>query len=48
MLDDIEGSRLPKFRLIFIGNKKAGKTSLINQFINSKYNTEYYPTTYIT
>lgn len=48
MLDDLEGNRLPKLRLIFIGNKKVGKTAIINQFINSKFNTEYYPTTYLT
>ena len=40
----IDGKLNPKFRMILLGSKKVGKTSLINQMINNNFREDYYPT----
>jgi GTPase SAR1 family protein len=40
----LDGRQNPKFRLIMLGSKKVGKTSLLNQTINNFFRNEYYPT----
>jgi GTPase SAR1 family protein len=44
----IDGRSIPKLRLILLGSKKVGKTSLINQITNSIFRPEYYPTKNLT
>ena len=40
----LDGNLNPKYRLIVLGSKKVGKTSLINLLINNNYRDVYYPT----
>lgn len=40
----LDGNLNPKYRMIVLGTKKVGKTSLINVFINNNFRDEYYPT----
>jgi GTPase SAR1 family protein len=40
----IDGNRLPKFRVILLGNSKVGKTSLIERYMNHNFREEYFPT----
>jgi GTPase SAR1 family protein len=40
----LDGNLNPKYRMILLGSKKTGKTSLINRFINNSFRNEYYPT----
>jgi len=44
MEEKLDGKKQPKFKIIFLGNKAVGKTSLINQFVNNNFKSNYYPT----
>jgi hypothetical protein len=36
--------RLPKFRILVLGNSEVGKTSIIDQFVNNHFRDTYCPT----
>jgi GTPase SAR1 family protein len=40
----VEGEKLNKIRVIFLGNQKVGKTSLIMRYMNHYFRSDYFPT----
>lgn len=39
-----DGRLIPKFRIIVLGSKEVGKTSLLNQYLSNNFREEYNPT----
>ncbi len=44
MSDLKDGTFLPKFRIIFVGCSRVGKTNLIMRYVNNTFRKDYYPT----
>lgn len=43
-MDYKSGNNLSKLKLILIGNKAVGKTSILNRIINNDFKNVYFPT----
>lgn len=43
-MDYTNGNNLSKLKLILLGNKEVGKTSIINRIVNNDFKSSYFPT----